>query len=43
MLLEITDLTKTFNLPGGEVMTAVDRVSLQPRPGPDARPGGRER
>ena len=28
MLLEITDLTKTFNLPGGEVMTAVDRVTL---------------
>jgi ABC-type oligopeptide transport system ATPase subunit len=28
MLLEVRDLTKTFNLPGGEVMTAVDRVSL---------------
>jgi ABC-type glutathione transport system ATPase component len=28
MLLEIRDLTKTFNLPGGEVMTAVDSVSL---------------
>jgi len=28
MLLEIRDLTKTFNLPGGEVMTAVDHVTL---------------
>ncbi len=28
MLLEIRDLTKTFHLPGGEVMTAVDGVNL---------------